>query len=304
LDEGDVGYYKEIAKVFKEMTEQANAPKPPAETAGAFHAWLYAQRGIPSFATVAWGRPEPPKEDAKEKDGEDTAQTQPAESPSDQPNGDDTKPQPSGDAKAQASSESDAKVAGAKQKGKDDKPKAADEEAVEWLMYSDRECDGAGFIAWRTFDHPTLGKVEIGGFVPGFQMNPPNAVLDDLAAKQTKFIVELIGRRPRLTVQGPTVKRLAAGLYEVRLGLVNEGYLPTATAMARRAQSLPPMVVRLSTPIENIVAGDRISRISGIGGSGERWTGHWIIRTDDGSDITIDLVNEQFGDQKISVKAE
>jgi hypothetical protein len=135
-------------------------------------------------------------------------------------------------------------------------------------------------------------------------MNPSDTDLDDLAAKQAKFIVELIGRRPRLSVEGPTVKRLASGLFEVRLGLVNEGYLPTATAMARKAQSLPPMVVRLSTPIENIVAGDRISRISGIGGSGERWTGHWIIRADDGSDITINLVNEQFGDQTISANAE
>jgi hypothetical protein len=108
LDEDDVGYYREIAKVFKELTEQTNAPKPPAETAGSFHAWLYAQRGIPSFATVVWGRPEAPKEDSKKQDADEAAQTQPAASQAD-------------DAKPQANAEGDPKAGGAKKKGKDDK---------------------------------------------------------------------------------------------------------------------------------------------------------------------------------------
>lgn len=312
LDEDDVGYYNEVAKVFKELTGQENAPKPPAETAGSFHAWLYAQRGIPSFATVVWGRPEAPKEDEKKKKGGDAAESQPADSQPaatepDRAGDDSAKPQAAEDAEAQAEpgAEDDVKSGGDKKKSKkDEKPKPADEEAAEWLKYSDRERGGAGFIEWTAFDHPTLGKVEIGGFVPGFQMNPKEDQLDDLAAKQTKFIVELIGRRPKLSVDGPTVKKLADGLYEVRLGIVNDGYLPTATAMARKAESLRPTVVRISTPIENIVAGERTSRVNGIGGSGERWTARWIVRADDGSDIAIAILNQQLGEQTITVKAE
>jgi hypothetical protein len=146
--------------------------------------------------------------------------------------------------------------------------------------------------------------VEIGGFVPGFQMNPPADQLDGLAEKQTKFAVELIKRRPKLSLQGPTVKRLAAGLYEVRFGIVNEGYLPTATAMARRARSFMPTIVRLAVPIENIVAGERVGKTWGIGGSGERFTARWIIRMDDGADAGIELTNPQLGNQTITFKAE
>jgi hypothetical protein len=288
LDEGDVGYYKEMSKLFKDLTGQERAPKPAEDTAGSLHAWLYAQRGIPSFATVVWGRPAA-TELKEEKKSEEGAATQPD----------------ADDAKRQADSEDSQKSDDEKKESKkDDKPKPADEEAAEWLKYSDRDRNGEGFMDWKPFDHPTLGAVEIGGFVPGFQMNPPPDQLDTLAEKQTAFIVELIGRRPKLSIDGPTVKKLAGGLYEVRLGLINEGYLPTATAMARKARSIPPTVVRVSTPIENIVSGERVMRVWGVGGSGERWTSRWIIRVDDGSDITIDLVNPQLGDHSITVKAE
>ena len=46
IDSGDVNLYKEISRIYKDITSQAKAPK--VDGAGSFHAWLYAQRGIPS----------------------------------------------------------------------------------------------------------------------------------------------------------------------------------------------------------------------------------------------------------------
>ena len=278
LDGGDVEMYKEISKIFKEATGQVRAPQPPEDSAGSFEAWLYAQRGIPSFATVVWGRPEPSKA-PEEKTAESKPQTQPAAS------------QP-------ATSQP-----GAKEKKKED-VKPSDAEAAAWLDYSDRDRNHEGFVEWAPFDHPTLGKVEIGGFVPGFQMNPPADQLDELAGKQTAFAVELIKNRPKLDVQGPDVKKLADGLYDVRFGIVNDGYLPTATAMARKARSFMPTVIRLSTPIDRIISGERVTKLWGIGGSGERIAQHWILRIDDGSEINIELNNPQLGNQTITFKAE
>ena len=61
IDPGDVKLYKTASELFKETTEQKQAPKSSAD--GSFHAWLYAQRGVPSFATVVWGRPDTEKEE-------------------------------------------------------------------------------------------------------------------------------------------------------------------------------------------------------------------------------------------------
>jgi hypothetical protein len=297
LDGEDVNWYKEMSKVFKDVTGQERAPQ--HDTAGSFEAWLYAQRGIPSFATVVWGRPDAskPKEEKKDEAGAENkaAESKNAESKSDGH----ADSAPAEHAKPQAA-EGEKKKDGKKK----DEAKPADAEAAAWLDYSDRDRHGEGFIEWKPFDHPTLGKVEIGGFVPGFQMNPPADQLDSIAERQTAFAAELIKRQPKLSTQGPEVKKLATGLYEVRFGVVNEGYLPTATAMARKTRSMKPTVIRISVPVENIVAGERVIREWGIGGSGERMSEHWIVRVDDGSPIEIEINNPQLGKQTITFNAE
>ena len=50
LDAGDVEYYREISRKYTELTGQTRAAG--GDTAGSFQAWVYAQRGIPSFATT------------------------------------------------------------------------------------------------------------------------------------------------------------------------------------------------------------------------------------------------------------
>ena len=60
-----------------------------------------------------------------------------------------------------------------------------------WLKYSDELCDGRGFIEWTEYDHPTLGKVEIGGLAPYFTTTPPSDTLGEIADKQIEFLVQL-----------------------------------------------------------------------------------------------------------------
>ncbi|MCZ6836174.1 MAG: M14 family metallopeptidase [Planctomycetota bacterium] len=375
IDAGDVKLYKEISKLYKEITDQSNAPK--GNSSGSFHAWLYAQRGIPSFATVVWGRPG----DAKEKDtddGEKAAASGDAtaegswtgvieipdmgvldftiaveggngpvtadfstpmfsiamEGTFDESSGSlslkgDAGPEqsvlisgtiegnslsgsatgPDGDSVditatregAEESEPSEDEAEKADKDKKDDKP--SDAEAAAWLKYSDEHRDGAGFVEWKSFDHPTLGAIEIGGFVPGFRMNPPADELDDLAGKQTEFAVALMGKRPKLNLEGPDVTKLASGLYEIHFAIVNDGFLPTRTTMARTARSFLPTIVTLSVPVESIVTGDRINRSWGITGSGGRQSLHWILRVEDGSDVSIDITNPQLGQRTVTFEA-
>ena len=49
------------------------------------------------------------------------------------------------------------------------KPKdsaGADPKQKALLAFSDKDLQGAGFVAWTPFKHPQLGDVEIGGFAP------------------------------------------------------------------------------------------------------------------------------------------
>ena len=58
IDEADAAAYGELAKAYREITGQSRASG--ADTSGSFVAWMNAQRGIPTFASTLWGRPDLP----------------------------------------------------------------------------------------------------------------------------------------------------------------------------------------------------------------------------------------------------
>ncbi|MFO0874760.1 MAG: M14 family zinc carboxypeptidase [Phycisphaerales bacterium] len=75
LDAADLPLHTELARIFKESTGQTRAPS--MNSAGSFEAWLYAQRGVPSLATVVWGRPDPKPETKPEAKPETKPETKP-----------------------------------------------------------------------------------------------------------------------------------------------------------------------------------------------------------------------------------
>ncbi|MCZ6446141.1 MAG: M14 family metallopeptidase [Planctomycetota bacterium] len=180
-------------------------------------------------------------------------------------------------------------------KGKKADGKAKNKEEAAWLKYSDEHRDGAGFIDWQKFEHPDLGEVEIGGWAPYFKTNPPAAEIPIIADKQVEFVLDLAGRFPNVSLGDAQITRLASGLYEVKVALVNEGYLPTGTTMAVRNRRARPYVVRLSVPNEQVITGRRINKIWSIPGSGGRESFRWIIQAPDDSPLAITVYSEKFG---------
>jgi len=172
---------------------------------------------------------------------------------------------------------------------------AQSKEDAAWLTYSDEVRDGAGFVAWQKFDHPDLGEVEIGGWVPYFKTNPPPEEIAAIAEKQTAFVLDLAGRFPQVSLTDPQITHLAAGLYEIKAALVNDGYLPTGTAIAVRNRRARPYVVRLSVPNEQVVSGRRVVKVWSIAGSGGRESLRWIVAAPDGAPLTITVYSEKFG---------
>ncbi len=326
IDAKDAGLYKLISERFEEITGLKKVPSVPAE--GAFFAWAYTQFGVPSFTTPLWHRPEPAKEKEEEEDP-DQPDAEKKEGQAPKTDGaEDAGGTPSGvgdiaqetidellaaaeDAGFEVSDEMIAQItpaqieqfakqmnitvrrvkAAAKADGK-----AKNAEGAAWLKYSDDQRAGTGFVDWQTFDHPQLGAVEIGGWAPYFKTNPPPQEIAAIAEKQVEFILDLAGRFPTVTLSKPQITRLAEGLYEVKAALVNDGYLPTGTAMAIRNRRARPYVVRLSTPNPDILTGRRVNKTWSVPGSGGREPYRWIIRAADDSKLTITVFSEKFGE--------
>ncbi|GIK19557.1 MAG: hypothetical protein AMXMBFR77_18170 [Phycisphaerales bacterium] len=179
--------------------------------------------------------------------------------------------------------------------------RARDSDDAKWLKYSDEQRNREGFIDWQPFDHPQLGPVEIGGFVPGFRVNPPESEWTRLADEQTAFAAALLGKLPDLTIEVHSVERLSTGLWRITVRGTNAGYFPTASAIARKARRLPPVVLDLRVERDAVVSGQRVARWENLDGSGGFAYAEWTVTVPDGSVITLDVRSAALGDRTLTI---
>ncbi len=159
-------------------------------------------------------------------------------------------------------------------------------------------------MAWTPYDHPTLGKVEIGGFVPGFRINPPIEEVSKIVEKQFSFVKDVAARLPRPRVADCKVTRRSESVFEIELAMTNDAYLPTALAMARTARVAYPFVLRLDLPAEDLLGGRRVAKISSIGGLGATEKVRWLVRGSAGQRVTVSIYHKRFGTIEYELRLE
>lgn len=140
----------------------------------------------------------------------------------------------------------------------------------ELLAVSDQEFGGKLFVPWKPFTHPTLGAVEIGGFVKFTKPNPPpGKYLERLVQTYGAMYLYWASALPRLALRD-TAATLEAGGFKVRAVVENLGLLPTSvTEKAIENHYAQPVVVTLTTgPGVDVVMGDRRVRLGHLSGVG------------------------------------
>jgi murein tripeptide amidase MpaA len=102
------------------------------------------------------------------------------------------------------------------------------EDDLKLLRWSDEVLGGKGYVDWYTFDHPQLGKVELGGWdVMYAWRNPPPPFLEKEVALFPDWLVWHLLISPKLELYEVKATPLGEGLYQVRLVVQNSGWLPT-----------------------------------------------------------------------------
>ncbi|MCC6660757.1 MAG: hypothetical protein IT437_07715 [Phycisphaerales bacterium] len=172
---------------------------------------------------------------------------------------------------------------------------------AKWVTYSDEKRDGKGFLDWKPFDHPQLGKVEIGGFVPGFRMNPPEEDLPRLADEQAKFASALLDKFPRIGKPTTAAVFVAPGIWRISVRAVNDGFLPLQSAMAGKARRVPPARFSIDVPVDRILVGQKIVRFPAVAG-GAAAEAQWVVRVPDGEAVNVHYAPVTGGDRVIEVR--
>lgn len=150
----------------------------------------------------------------------------------------------------------------------------------ERLRWNDEEMDGAMYVDWHPFDHPTLGEVEIGGWIRTRNSPPEGPLVQAESEMGNAYKIYMAGLTPRLRVKSEvTATNAAAGIYQVDITVENTGYLHTALQQARVLEVVDEILLEVAVD-ENleVLFGEEKARIGHINGNSESETISFILR--------------------------
>jgi hypothetical protein len=290
VNSADQEYFKTVSEAYKSITgiESVGVHRAPE---GAFFQYGYFQFGVPSFSTPGWGMPK-------------AAEAEPAEEGAEGAAAEAAPPAPSAGARpAAAGGRPQGMARAGAARGRPGGGAAAGGGGIDAQLLS--AMDDAGieaFVDWTAHDHPSLGDVEIGGFMPYTVTNPPPAELAELGAAHGQFVARLAGMLPRVTIAETEVTAHGGGIFTVAVEVENAGYFPTTLQHGVVARSVDPTTVQIQVPPEDVITGaDKTSTIQQLDGSHNRERFEWVIRGRDGATVEITVRAQKGGTDSASV---
>ncbi len=197
------------------------------------------------------------------------------------------------------------------------------EDDLKILQWCDENLDGEGYVDWYEFDHPQLGKVELGGW--NFQLawrNPPPKFLEKEIEPFADWFIWQALTTPKLEIFKLEVEALGEDVYRVRFAVQNTGYLPsyvTKTALTKgrvrgvSAEIELPEGASLKSGKQRVDLGQLEGR-AGTGTSATPWgmrgkantadraVTEWVVHAPNGGTVTLTAQHDRAG--KISTEVD
>jgi hypothetical protein len=184
---------------------------------------------------------------------------------------------------------------------------------IERLRWNDEEWGGKIFVDWKPYNHPQLGKVEIGGFVrklynPKYKtytnlMCYPGPVFEDFLVKHTKWNLYLVSMSPYVRIIDVEVTPGEAGYFKIAAKIQNQGFLPTnVTQQAVRNRTAKTVKATISLAGATLVMGKARVDVGHLRGHTPRssspvQTVEWMVKASSKKAPTavINVISEKGG---------
>jgi murein tripeptide amidase MpaA len=161
------------------------------------------------------------------------------------------------------------------------------EDDVRLLRWA-RENYPDAYVDWYEFDHPELGRVELGGWdVVNYWFNVPFDRLEAEVAPHSDWAVFQALISPLLEVRSLDVERLGETSFLVRLVLQNSGFLPTnVSEKAVERKAVRDVEVELDLPDgARLIAGEAKTAIGQLKGRVDKRSTTWWANDESTSDL-------------------
>lgn len=124
------------------------------------------------------------------------------------------------------------------------------EDDLKLLKWTDEVHKGAGYVDWYDYDHPQLGKVELGGWDRFHTFsNPPPHLLEKECSKFHDWIIFQALMSPKLEHHSTEVMKLGDDLWRIDFGVQNTGYLATdVSKVTREKKHVRGVIAEITLP--------------------------------------------------------
>lgn len=96
------------------------------------------------------------------------------------------------------------------------------------LKWSDEKLGGNGYVDWYEFEHPQLGKIELGGWDGLYAFrNPPAEFLENEVRPLGEWAIWQAQCSPKLELREVLTELIGEGWVKIRLAVQNTGWMPT-----------------------------------------------------------------------------
>ena len=180
------------------------------------------------------------------------------------------------------------------------------EDELAILRWFEEHYPGRAFVDWYPFEHPEVGRVELGGWdLMNFWANVPFDRLEAEVAPHADLALFHLLVSPLLEVHSLEVEGVGDGAWRIRLVLLNSGWLPTnVTEKAMERKAVRPLEVELTLPEgARLAGGERLREAGQLAGRVHKrsplWWGNdestsdrvkleWVVEAPAGSEIGIE----------------
>ena len=182
-------------------------------------------------------------------------------------------------------------------------PVEDDLKLIEWAKknYPD------AYVDWYEFDHPELGKVELGGWdIINYWFNVPFDRLEDEVTPHSDWALFHLLISPLLEVRSLDVEKLGESSYLVQLVLQNSGWLPTSvTDRAVERSAVRGLEVELDLPDRaRLVGGEAKTDVGQLKGRADKRSTTWWANDESTGDLAkLEWVVEAPAGTEIGLEA-
>jgi len=159
------------------------------------------------------------------------------------------------------------------------------------------------FTPWQEFEHPQLGKVEIGGLMTGNArfMYPPD--MEEISPRVTEFLTKHAEQHPELIICNIEKESPTEGIYRIRATVGNIGGLSTRVMNGGGGfeKKIPVKTRILSEDNIEILNQILVYEVDNLAALGDSYKQEWFIKGKPGDNIIIETFQPKAGMKKVEI---